>query len=204
MHWIVDAMNVVGSRPDGWWRDRAGALAALVEQLQRWAVQGGHQVTVVLERPMPLESELVTVVCAPRAAPNSADDEIVRLVRSAHGAYRWKVGDTVALGAIKGLIDRRGAMKARQMLEILVAAGSAPLTVHEIKAVEMLFTDVDYVDQLEPLDGGGGGDLTAAILALGDQATKDAKIFSAAQCVPLWKALGVVWFRKTKKRRKVA
>ncbi|MCF6389279.1 DUF188 domain-containing protein [Mycobacterium sp. MBM] len=82
MRYIVDAMNVVGSRPDGWWRDRAGALTALVEQLERWAARGGHQVTVVLERPMPLESEVVTVVCAPRAAPDSADDEIVRLVGS--------------------------------------------------------------------------------------------------------------------------
>ncbi|ANE80581.1 RNA-binding protein [Mycobacterium adipatum] len=108
MHWIVDAMNVVGSRPDGWWRDRAGALAALVEQLQRWAVQGGHQVTVVLERPMPLESELVTVVCAPRAAPNSADDEIVRLVRSAD----TPAGITVVTsdGALSARVHDAGAV----------------------------------------------------------------------------------------------
>jgi len=38
---VVDAANVVGSRPDGWWRDRAGAarklllrLASLQERLQ--------------------------------------------------------------------------------------------------------------------------------------------------------------------------
>ncbi len=30
---LVDAANVVGSRPDGWWRDRAGATARLLEQL---------------------------------------------------------------------------------------------------------------------------------------------------------------------------
>jgi hypothetical protein len=30
---IVDAANVVGSRPDGWWRDRPGAAARLVEHL---------------------------------------------------------------------------------------------------------------------------------------------------------------------------
>lgn len=83
MRWIVDAMNVVGSRPDGWWRDRRGALASLVELVERWAARGGHQVTVVLEQPMPLDSALVTVVCAPCVAPNSADDEIVRLVRAA-------------------------------------------------------------------------------------------------------------------------
>jgi hypothetical protein len=30
---VVDAANVVGSRPDGWWRDRAGAAARLHDQL---------------------------------------------------------------------------------------------------------------------------------------------------------------------------
>jgi len=30
---LVDAANVVGSRPDGWWRDRAGAAARLLARL---------------------------------------------------------------------------------------------------------------------------------------------------------------------------
>ncbi len=30
---IIDAANVVGSRPDGWWKDRAGAARRLHEQL---------------------------------------------------------------------------------------------------------------------------------------------------------------------------
>jgi hypothetical protein len=33
MHLIVDGANVMGSRPDGWWRDRAGAASRLAEQL---------------------------------------------------------------------------------------------------------------------------------------------------------------------------
>ena len=28
--WIVDGMNVIGSRPTGWWRDRPGAMRGLV------------------------------------------------------------------------------------------------------------------------------------------------------------------------------
>ena len=35
--WVVDASNVIGSRPDGWWRDRAGAARRLVEPLDRFA-----------------------------------------------------------------------------------------------------------------------------------------------------------------------
>ena len=30
---VVDGANVVGSRPDGWWKDRAGAARRLHEQL---------------------------------------------------------------------------------------------------------------------------------------------------------------------------
>lgn len=30
---VVDAANVVGSRPDGWWRDRAGAARRLADEV---------------------------------------------------------------------------------------------------------------------------------------------------------------------------
>jgi|SRR6476661_525595 uncharacterized protein YaiI (UPF0178 family) len=82
--WIVDAMNVIGSRPDGWWKNRSRAMAALVEQLDRWAPTQSLPVTVVFERPMspPIVSSVIEIANAPRAAPNSADDEIVRLVEA--------------------------------------------------------------------------------------------------------------------------
>lgn len=37
---IVDAANVVGARPDGWWRDRAGATERLLQRLERLAARG--------------------------------------------------------------------------------------------------------------------------------------------------------------------
>ncbi|WP_297538885.1 NUDIX domain-containing protein [Amycolatopsis sp.] len=43
---VVDGANVVGSRPDGWWRDRAGAAARLRDRLAGLAlsgVRGGDQ-----------------------------------------------------------------------------------------------------------------------------------------------------------------
>lgn len=48
---IVDAANVVGSRPTGWWRDRPGAAARLCSDIVR-AVDTGQlspPVVVVLE-----------------------------------------------------------------------------------------------------------------------------------------------------------
>jgi len=53
-HVVVDGMNVIGSRPDGWWRDRDGAARRLLTKLQRFAAATGGEVTLVLDgRPLP-------------------------------------------------------------------------------------------------------------------------------------------------------
>lgn len=86
MHWFIDAMNVIGSRPDGWWRDRTGAARRLIEQICDWAQE---PVTVVLDDgPDDLLGTVgtVTVVRASRRGRNAADDEIVRLVEGVDGA----------------------------------------------------------------------------------------------------------------------
>ncbi len=48
---LVDAANVIGSRPDGWWRDRAGAASRFVEDLRAATSAGAlhDAVVVVLE-----------------------------------------------------------------------------------------------------------------------------------------------------------
>jgi 8-oxo-dGTP diphosphatase len=50
---IVDAANVVGSRPDGWWRDRAGAARRLVAGLGALARRGVADVPAGLGLPAP-------------------------------------------------------------------------------------------------------------------------------------------------------
>ncbi|MCV7413150.1 RNA-binding protein [Mycobacterium florentinum] len=84
MRWIVDGMNVIGSRPDGWWRDRERAMVALVDKLDEWACAQGETVTVVFERPpkTAITSTVIEIAHAPKPAANSGDDEIVRLVRA--------------------------------------------------------------------------------------------------------------------------
>lgn len=84
VRWIVDGMNVIGTRPDRWWQDRRGAMVALVDRLDRWASVEGNDVTVVFERPpsTPISSSVIAVAYAPMAAPDSADDEIVRMVQA--------------------------------------------------------------------------------------------------------------------------
>lgn len=47
--WLVDGMNVVGSRPDGWWADRPGAVRRLIASLDAFARTTGDEVTVVFD-----------------------------------------------------------------------------------------------------------------------------------------------------------
>jgi predicted RNA-binding protein with PIN domain len=84
VRWIVDGMNVIGTRPDGWWRDRDAAMLKLVDLLERWAAAEGDDVTVVFERPPrpPIRSSVIEVAHAPQPKPNSADDEIVRRLKA--------------------------------------------------------------------------------------------------------------------------
>ena len=82
--WIVDGMNVIGSRPTGWWRDRQGAARRLVERLERLVEATGDEVTVVLDgRPGPggpSTEGVVRVLYARRRGPNAADERIAELV----------------------------------------------------------------------------------------------------------------------------
>jgi hypothetical protein len=79
MHRVVDAMNVIGSRPDGWWRDRAGAIRRLVGQVDRWAEGGEERVTVMLEHEPreEIETERVEVAWAREGGRDAADREIL-------------------------------------------------------------------------------------------------------------------------------
>ncbi len=100
-------MNVIGSRPDGWWKDRHGAMVTLVDRLEGWATGSGGadsgHVTVVFERPpsTPIRSTVIEIAYAPKAAANSGDDEIVRLVQAAARPDEIRV-----VTSDKGLTDR--------------------------------------------------------------------------------------------------
>jgi predicted RNA-binding protein with PIN domain len=78
---IVDGNNVIGSRPDGWWRDRPGASRRLVTSLQELARQSADRISIVLDgRPLPGLPEGVhdgvLVAYATRAGRDAADDRI--------------------------------------------------------------------------------------------------------------------------------
>jgi predicted RNA-binding protein with PIN domain len=124
MRWLVDGMNVIGTRPDAWWKDRDAAMLRLVDQLERWAVDDGEDVTVVFERPPspPIRSTVIDVAHAPKPKRNAADDEIVRRLRADPnpGAVRvvtsdrWLADRVYAAGA-----SVEGASSFRTRLETI-------------------------------------------------------------------------------------
>ena len=103
---IVDGANVVGSRPDGWWRDRPGAARRLERQLRAGDL-GDVRVVLVLEGAaragVPVgEQDGVSTV----HATGSGDDAIVAQVRAIPDA------DVVVVTADRGLRRRVEALDA--------------------------------------------------------------------------------------------
>ncbi len=102
---LVDAANVVGSRPTGWWRDRAGAARTFVDRMRVAAAAGGfvEPVVVVLEgaaRPGVEEgvADGVEVV----HAPGEGDDTLADLAAAATAAGR----PVTLVSADRGLAER--------------------------------------------------------------------------------------------------
>jgi len=84
VRWLVDGMNVIGTRPDAWWRDRDAAMHRLVDQLERYAAAEGEDIVVVFERrpSPPIRSTVIEVAHAPKPKANAADDEIIRRLKA--------------------------------------------------------------------------------------------------------------------------
>ncbi|NQX10679.1 NUDIX domain-containing protein [Microbacteriaceae bacterium VKM Ac-2855] len=119
---VVDAANVVGSRPDGWWRDRAGAAGRLIAALGRLAAIGvaGESVGVDADRVWP--TLLVVIEGAARPAADVPAPAGVRVV-AADGS-----GDDAIVAAVAGITGSALVVTAdRELRERVIALGAAAL-----------------------------------------------------------------------------
>lgn len=110
--WLVDGTNVMGSRPDGWWRDRPAAQHRLAEQV---AAAIDDPVTLVFDGRDPGGEwpPGVEVRFAERSGPDAADDVIVHLLDD-----RADTRPTVVTS------DRALAARCRERGADVVGAGS--------------------------------------------------------------------------------
>jgi len=131
---VVDTANLLGSRPDGWWRDRAGSTARLLAELDllardglpaadvglpgavRWpdvvaVVEGEARDAALPAAPVadPGEPTLRAPGVAVVAATADGDGEIVRVVGAARDAGR----EVVVVTADRGLVARVEELGAR-------------------------------------------------------------------------------------------
>ncbi len=82
---IVDGMNVLGSRPDGWWRDRPAAMAGLTRRLSALAAGEAVEIRVVFDgrphRRVEAAADGIELGFAP-GGPDAADRAILAVLRS--------------------------------------------------------------------------------------------------------------------------
>jgi len=130
---IVDAMNVIGSRPQTrWWRERDQAMCNLIEDLADWGeaqCAAGHDVLIVFDGyPISgLEDARLPYIFAERPGPDGADDEIVEIVED----------DEDVLEHIRAQVERLGyrvsvAPNGRRALELDKGIEDADLILTDI------------------------------------------------------------------------
>lgn len=93
---VVDAANVIGSVPDGWWRDRAGAADRLLQQLSDLASDGLPAEALELPEHTWFPDWVVVIEGQARSAADAAGVEVVRAEAS---------GDDAIVAQAQRLVD---------------------------------------------------------------------------------------------------
>jgi hypothetical protein len=106
---LVDAANVVGSRPDGWWRDRTGAAARL---LARLAAVRGAAVTPPNGRG-PIAEVVAVVEGRARDVPAPDGVRVVRAAGSGDDALAEAAGELVRDGGQVLVVTADRGLRAR-------------------------------------------------------------------------------------------
>jgi len=134
LHLVVDAANVVGSRPDGWWRDRAGAARRL----------SGSIVAVLVSRPDDLVELLDGTALSSSAAGTAGQDPALQVHLVLEGAagkvddlpthplldvvHAPADGDSAIVALVEGLAGESGRVLVvtadRELRERVRAAGA--------------------------------------------------------------------------------
>jgi predicted RNA-binding protein with PIN domain len=128
--WLVDGMNLIGSRPDRWWNDPDRAVRRLIDELDRFAAATGDDVTVVFDRrPPDVEPGrhgAVGVAFASRRAGTTTNNEVLPVVSATPDPAGGRVVTS----------DRRLAERVRDL-----GAGVEPVSRFRRRVDRVLTTD---------------------------------------------------------------
>ncbi len=117
-HVVVDAANVVGSRPDGWWRDRPAAARRFAGQLVAALTEDAGRLAAALGVEPPVRVHLVLEGDARVPdAPSHPDLAVVAAPADGDAAVVALAGElgpgTLVVTADRALRERVGALGAR-------------------------------------------------------------------------------------------
>ncbi len=148
-----------------------------------------------------------TITQVHHAAVQAGDEDAVtidRVCRAAgvelmaypppRSAYRSR--QTIALNAIRRVVDKRGAMRARQVLEVLAKADLAPISADHIRAAEALLCDPDLAGEVD------AERITAGMRAMAARGYAEAKTLAATKNLTLWRAMVAVILKGRRARPK--
>jgi 8-oxo-dGTP diphosphatase len=116
---VVDVANVMGARPDGWWRDRAGAAVRLHDEIAALAASGR---AVLPGETGPPEFVMVLEGAANAAGPRIAAAAPADRVRVVHAPGH---GDDTIVAVVRELPGRRVVVTADRELRDRCAAVGA-------------------------------------------------------------------------------
>ena len=150
-------------------------LAVTPAQALRAAVTGGD----------PLASEMREVM--------EGAGVIVPAHNPENGVYT--PGQTLAIGAIRGMLRRRGAERSREVLAALARAELAPITAMHIRVADALLCDPEYAPDFD------AERITAAMRALTPATMAETRELAAAKRLPMWRALTATLYRRNVTKR---
>ncbi|MDH3678777.1 MAG: RNA-binding protein [Acidimicrobiia bacterium] len=117
--WLIDGNNVMGSRPDGWWNDREGAMIRLAQQIAEWCWSHDDEVVLVFDgREQASVTELaggnLSIRFSGRTGRDAADDVVAALaspgdrVVTADRGLRRRLPAAAAVVGPRAFLDQLG------------------------------------------------------------------------------------------------
>jgi hypothetical protein len=118
------------------------------------------------------------------------------ILRNPSPGRPFRPGELIAIAALLQLVKRRSAIKARVVIETLVRINAAPITADLIKAVDLVLHDGNY-GEVDP------DEVVVTFEKFGSALTSKTVELALAKNIPRSRALGIVLYQHTKKRKAV-